>query len=476
MKKTNIFLLVLSGLLISSCNGLSFGDFSKSDVLSSSTKNDNSTVSNSNSTSNDKVSSVINDSNGYKRLNFTNTVQELDYVYGALPSIGKPKALVIPVEFPDVTASSKGYSIDLIDKAFNGESSEVEWESVNSFFKKSSYGKVDVDFDVMNSWYKTEKNSWYYQNYKSNTSYYVDPAELIIKEYLTANPHKLNFADYDTNGDQYIDAIYLIYTHDVDYNDSDSIWWAYQYYYMNEDYFNGVTPYYFMFAGYEFLTEDKAKCDTHTFIHETGHLFGLEDYYDYDENRGIRGGGLAGADIMDYTVGDHNPFSKMLLGWASNPILITTKSSVTIDLEAFQRNGDFVILANNFDESLGMYQEYFIVEYWTPDGLNEYDAGNMHYSVPGIRVLHVTANLEKTSDYTYFKYENSYSAQKLLILYPANGAVITSTTEASNDFLYRPEKNPTFTGARYNNRVKLGYTFTVNSLSENSANITFTKI
>ena len=166
MKKTNIFLLVLSGLLISSCNGLSFGDFSKSDVLSSSTKNDNSTVSNSNSTSNDKVSSVINDSNGYKRLNFTNTVQELDYVYGALPSIGKPKALVIPVEFPDVTASSKGYSIDLIDKAFNGESSEVEWESVNSFFKKSSYGKVDVDFDVMNSWYKTEKNSWYYQNYR----------------------------------------------------------------------------------------------------------------------------------------------------------------------------------------------------------------------------------------------------------------------------------------------------------------------
>ena len=123
-----------------------------------------------------------------------------------------------------------------------------------------------------------------------------------------------------------------------------------------------------------------------------------------------------------------------------------------------------------------MYQEYFIVEYWTPDGLNEYDAGNKHYNVPGIRVLHVTANLEKTSDYTYFKYENSYSAQKLLILYPANGAYITSTTEASNDFLYRPEKNPTFTGARYNNRVKLGYTFTVNSLSENSANITFTKI
>ena len=488
MKKSKYILIFLGAMLLSSCEGIinfsglfnSSSSVSNSGEYISSTESNNNTSTSSNNSnslvSSDKVSSVVNDPNGVKRLNFTNTVQELDYVYGALPSIGKPKALVIPVEFPDATASKKGCQISLIEKAFNGDSKDVEWETVNSFFKKSSYGKVDVEFDVMDSWYKTKNNSTYYQNYKSNTSYYVDPAEIIIKEYLTENPHKLNFANYDTNGDSYIDAIYVIYTKSVDYNDSNSMWWAYQYYYMNEDYFDGVTPYYFMFAGYEFLTENNAKCDTHTFIHETGHLFGLEDYYDYDENRGIKSGGLAGADIMDYTVGDHNPFSKMLLGWANNPLLVTTKSSVTIDLEAFQRNGDFVILANNFDESLSMYQEYFIVEYWTPDGLNEYDAGNYHYSTSGIRVLHVTANLQTSDGYTYFKYENSYAAQKLLTLHPANGANISSSTEASNDFLYTPSKYSTFSGARYNNRVKLGYTFTVNSLSKDYANITFTKI
>ena len=465
-----VLLLFLGAILLSSCEGFihltNLSNSSNNNISSSSTdgiENSNSSVS-------------VNDPNGMKRLNFTNTIQELDYVYGALPSIGRPKALVVPIEFPDATASSKGCQISLIEKAFNGSSKDVEWESVNSFFKKSSYGKVDVEFDVMNSWYRTKSNSTYYQNYKSNTSYYVDPAEIIIKEYLTNNPHNLDFSDYDTNGDTYIDAIYLIYTKIVNYNDSNSMWWAYQYYYMNEDYFDGVTPYYFMFAGYEFLTENKAKCDTHTFIHETGHLFGLEDYYDYDENKGIKGGGLAGADIMDYTVGDHNPFSKMLLGWANNPILITTKTSITIDLEAFQRNGDFVILANNFDESLGMYQEYFIVEYWTPDGLNDYDAGNYHYSKPGVRVLHVTANLETKDGYTYFKYENSYSTQKLLTLHPANGAYISTTTQASNDFLYIPEKTSTFLNARYNNRVKLDYSFKVNNLTKDYANITFTKI
>lgn len=466
MKKGKLFLLLLSTFLLASCDGIikfsSFSGSSKGSQVSLSSSN--------------KSDVISDDGKGYKRLSFDNTVQELDYVYGALPSLGKPKAIVVPVEFPDCTAASKRYSIDLIEKAFNGESKDVEWESVDSFFKKTSYGKVDVEFNVMTSWYKTQYNSSYYENYKSNKPYYVDPAELIIKEYLTANPHNLDLSDYDVNKDGYIDAIYMIYTHAVDYDSDDSIWWAYQYYYMEEEYFDNVTPYYFMFAGYEFLIEDGAKCDTHTFIHETGHLFGLEDYYDYDENTGIKNGGLAGADIMDYTVGDHNPFSKMLLGWANNPILITTQTSVTIDLEAFQKNGDFVILANSFDAAKGMYQEYFIVEYWTPDGLNAYDAGNYLYSEAGIRVLHVTADLETTSSYTYFKYENSYSPYKLLTLCPANNAYISSSTEASNDFLYRPTKVNTSLELRYNNRTKLNYSFTVNSLGADSANITFTKI
>lgn len=464
MKKRKILLTILGVLLMTSCNGLiQFG--------SQSSKN-----SSSQSKQTSGHSSLVEDKDGYRRLQINNTIQELDYVYGALPSLGKPKALVIPVEFPDCTAESKKYSIDKIETAFNGNSQDVEWESVNSFFKKSSYGKVDVDFDVMTSWFKTKNNSSYYENYKSNKPYYVDPAELIIKEYLTANPHKLKFSDYDTNKDGYIDAIYMIYTHTVDYNSDDSMWWAYQYYYMEEDYFDNVTPYYFMFAGYEFLLEDGEKHNTHTYIHESGHMFGLEDYYDYSESSGIKNGGLAGADIMDYTVGDHNPFSKLILGWANNPILITTQTSVTIDLEAFQRNGDFVILTNNWDEKLGMYQEYFIVEYLTVDGLNAYDAGRHFYSEAGIRVLHVSAELETNSDYTYFKYENSYSAQKLLTLCPANNAYITSTTEASNDFLYQPTKINTSNTLRYNDRTKLNYSFTVNSFTQDSANITFTKI
>ncbi len=489
MKKKNLIAILLGTFLLTACDGFGFNtssssnqkdssDYQSTNSVSSSVSNqkDSSTSESNNYQSTNSSSSSITDGNSYKKLDIKNTVQELEYVEGALPSIGNPKALVIPVEFPDCTAKSKGYSIELIDKAFNGESSEMEWESVNSYFKKSSYGKVDVQFDVMNSWFTTSKKSTYYASYKDPKGE-IDAAELIIKEYLTANPHNLKFSDYDTNNDGYIDSIYLIYTHDVDYNSSDTIWWAYQYYYINEDYFDNVTPYYYMFAGYEFMFEDDMECNTHTYIHESGHLFGLEDYYDYDSNQGTSNGGLAGADIMDYTVGDHNPFSKMLLGWAANPMLITTQDSVTINLEAFQKSGDFVILANNWDESKGMYQEYFIVEYWTPTGLNEYDStGDYLYSQAGVRVLHVTATLENNNGYDYFKYDNSYTNIKLITLVPANGRTITSSTTANNAFLYRPNSNATFSGARYNNRSKLGYEFTVNSLGDTYANITFTKI
>lgn len=483
MKRKNIIGMLLGIFLLTSCGNFTFVTSSSNQTSSniSGTNSNHSTTDNSTNSSTNSISTSTTGDNEkledkYKRLDIKNTIQELDYVSGALPSKGNPRALVIPVEFPDCTAESKGYSIDLIEKAFNGDSLEMEWESVNSFFKKSSYGKVDVQFDVMDSWFTTSKQSTYYSTYK-DPSGVIDPAEVIIKEYLTANPHNLDFSDYDTNGDSYIDSIYVIYTHEVDYNSNNTIWWAYQYYYMSEDYFNDVTPYYYVFAGYDFLLEDNMECNTHTYIHESGHLFGLEDYYDYDSKSGIASGGLAGADIMDYTVGDHNPFSKMLLGWAANPILITTQNSVTIDLEAFQENGDFVILANNWNESDGMYQEYFIVEYWTPTGLNEYDSsGDYLYSQAGIRVLHVTANLANTNGYDYFKYDNSYSNTKLITLVPANNGYITSSTIASNAFLYRPSTNPTFSGARYNDRTKLGYEFTVNSLGDTHANITFTKI
>jgi len=469
MKKT-IFTLVLI-LMLSSCNLFTFGS-SKSDV----NQHSNSTSSRNNISEKESTSSSLNNEDlGYKKLSFDKNIQDLEYVAGALPSKGSPRALVIPIDFSDCSAESKGYSIEKIDKAFNGNENDTGWESVNSYYYKSSYGKVDVQFDVMDSWFRAKNTSSYYENYKSPDGY-TDPAEILIKEFLQANDKKMDFSIYDTNKDGYMDAIYVIYSHSIDRVNVETIWWAYQYYYFAEDYYDKVSPYYYMFAGYDFLFDDNILNNAHTYIHESGHVFGLEDYYDYDDYVGANKGGLAGADMMDFTVGDHNPFSKMLLGWVS-PNLITTKTSVTIDLEAFQENGEFIILANEWDDSKGMYQEYFIVEYWTPTGLNEFDSkGEYLYSAPGIRVIHINAELDyNTYNQYYFKYNNTDTKYKMIELVPANGAIITNSSSASNAFLYTPTKYKTFSGAKYSDGTSLNYSFVVNFLSSTHANITFTK-
>ena len=50
---------------------------------------------------------------------------------------------------------------------------------------------------------------------------------------------------------------------------------------------------------------------------------------------------------------------------------MVTSESITLKLEDFSKNGDTIIIANNFDESLGVYQEYYIIVYYTNNSLNK---------------------------------------------------------------------------------------------------------
>jgi hypothetical protein len=71
--------------------------------------------------------------------------------------------------------------------------------------------------------------------------------------------------------------------------------------------------------------------------------------------------------------------------------LVVAQSSVTLTLEAFAKNGDTIIIANNWDSDLGAYQEYYIVMYYTASGLNDND--NAFFEEDGILVYHVNASL-----------------------------------------------------------------------------------
>ena len=271
-----------------------------------------------------------------------------------LPSTGNIDCLVVPVQFSDTQAITSA-DLEKLNKAFNGTAADTGWQSVSSYYALSSYNKLNLNYDIWGVNIGTSGNvftashdSTYYNNYNQTVdvgdyTYTQYGDEVILLEVLEWLEGQIDLTKYDTNNDGCIDAVYLIYSADVDYQSDSSIYWAYVTWYSGNRQFDGKDAYCYLFAGFDFMDEDADRADgteysgtieglninASTYIHETGHLMGLDDYYDYDMTVGS-GEGLGGADMMDYTVGDHGVYSKIMLGWIT-PTVVTESKTFTIE-------------------------------------------------------------------------------------------------------------------------------------------------
>jgi len=396
-------------------------------------------------------------------------------IYGltrGLPSTGNPKVLVIPVSFSDYTADKD--MVENLKQAFFGDALTTKWESLRSYYLKSSYNKLDITGEVLPV-FETNKKSSYYESMQ-NGDYEI------IKAALTYYDSMINYDDFDSDKDGYIDAIYLVYTCPINYVDSDSMYWAYTYEYSTDEIelYDNVEADFYLFAGYDFLFETpqsgaSLKYNLETFIHETGHLLGLDDYYDYDTSTGPAGG-AGGGDMMDNNVGDHNAFTKAILGWI-NP-LVMDGDKATITLNSFEASGDAIIIAKNYEGSL--FTEYFIIDFYTPTGLNEMEKGNSGlFSTVGIRIYHIDATLQDASSawsvWDIYKYNNANTSHKLISLVEADGnSDITKGDEygsyAENSDLFK--ENSVWKTATWYDGTSAGFTLTVDEITGSAATIT----
>ncbi len=315
-----------------------------------------------------------------------NIYKDIYYDFHYLPSTGKQKILVIPVEFSDYPASSlKGGergSLKYIENAFFGKKDSTFFESVASYYNKSSYGHLILEGKVSN-WFKLNKTV---EEVKKSTSDQIKSKSVLIE---AINWYKSTYDDienFDQNKDGYIDAVYLIYSAPQRYNDD--FLWAHTYFNRTKE--SGIQAFNYSWASYNFMFYTTEKPETHVYIHETGHLLGLKDYYSSDEN------GYAPTcyfDMMDTNIGDHNAFSKMLLNWTT-PYVITDECSITIN--SFTESGDCIIIPNNHWNGSAM-EEYLLLEYYTPTNLHKEDVTNgwqyRNLNSAGIRVYHVDARI-----------------------------------------------------------------------------------
>ena len=123
---------------------------------------------------------------------------------------------------------------------------------------------------------------------------------------------------YDKDGDGFVDNCVFVYSNTYS-RTSTSTFWAWCSASMTETNVNKPTINNYMWVSYEFSNDkyddnyNSNKPETHTFIHETGHMLGLDDYYCYDDENSWNCAGEL--DMQSYNVGDHNAYSKMALGW-----------------------------------------------------------------------------------------------------------------------------------------------------------------
>ena len=332
------------------------------------------------------------------------------YQLDGTPLSGSSKLLVVPIWFTDsdtyISNDKKETVRQDIQKAYFGTDSDVGWKSVKTYYKELSQNKLNLTGEVT-SWYECGQSSNQYWSEDQGAQNTISLVKTVVNQYKSA--HSSSMSDYDTDQNGYIDGVVLIYGA-PDYgalkNNNASNLWAYCFWTQQD---RGTpsnpVPNAFFWASYDFLYKpgqmgvygsgDTNHCnlDTHTFIHEMGHMLGLEDYYDYS-GQYIPSGGFS---MQDYNVGSHDPYSVMAFGWASPMI---PKESCTLKLRSFQETHDLILLAASPSKVVSPFDEYLLLELYTPSGLNSFDTNYAYLGQyptgpksPGIRLWHVDGRL-----------------------------------------------------------------------------------
>jgi len=463
-----------------------------------------------------------NSGEGYcKYSNFSYNIQDIKTTIDCKPmkSVGQPNLLVVPVELKNTKNKWTKEMLGRIEQAFFADSSNTNvWESVSSYYKKSSYGKLEITgsvTDVLTSSYTVDD-----AKKKNGDSYDIDTK--LCEEFCNKSKFYNARKSGDSDADGYIDGICFIYSEPFEIAD-DTPFWAWTYWTNYAPNYNFPVIKSYMWASYSFVNDcnyleyasSKLNIDAHTYIHETGHLLGLDDYYCYDDIKFDPSGKL---EMQSYNIGDQNIFSKFALGWAE-PYYVKTTSSVTLTLRTSAFYGDAILINDTWNKS--SMDEYLLIEYYSPFGNNYHDANysylpngkaaNKMYTVSGFRIYHVDARMlqvtKSSTGKNVFSFTDTFNASNYYVIGASNSPSRSYFTQqlarenfkelhlleaggsntfkngnsATNETLFKngnsfvPSDIFFENGTKFNDNTEIGYTISVNSCFDNYGTITITK-
>ncbi|HEX2747700.1 MAG TPA: M6 family metalloprotease domain-containing protein, partial [Verrucomicrobiales bacterium] len=325
-------------------------------------------------------------------------------VWRGMPTTGTNKVLCLLVEFQDLVHNPANTQASIHNALFgSGNPANAPYESLQSYYKRASYNKLTLTGNTL-GWYRTA----YPRSAVAQT-----PAgrENLIKEvinFYAGQGH--DFSQYDNDGDGDVDLVYVVYAGaDTGWG---NFWWAYQTGWQDSNFRAGgkrLAKYVFQFQNYNIADPFTPR----VIIHETGHALGLPDYYDYEPAAGPQGG-VGRLDMMDGNQGDHNCFSKWVLGWLTPTVV--SSGSQTIALRSSGTSEDCVLIMPGASTGTnGQFSEYFMVQNRTKAGND--DAPD--WPGTGLTIWHIDSKLDNAGQ--DYEFDNSYTAHKLIRLMEADG-------------------------------------------------------
>ena len=348
------------------------------------------------------------------------------------PHVGNPKALVIMVDFKDQKFI---YTKDDVNKLLNGTEYDTSngyhgYGSAAQYFNDCSNGKFRPKFDIVGPYHLSKSYTAYGQG--------DDDIASLIKDVCTVANNDVDFAQYDSDNDGYVDLVYIIYAgYSAQWGESknpNAIWpksgtGNYGTYDGKQVQRYGVNN---ELAFYPDVWKDM-KVDQATFkpylsgigvfLHEMSHTMGLPDFYptvNWTDITKYDNQSMEEWDLMDGGENTFNGFyptpytawERELMGWTEKMDTLKNPANVTLTPLA---NGGKGLRVMNDNDATG--NEYYILESITNKG--------WYAKMPGTGMLVTHINYDASS-FANFNGPNNTAGKPRITVIPANGTIYSS--------------------------------------------------
>lgn len=383
------------------------------------------------------------------------------------PHTGSPKTLVILTQFQDVTFKSTD-PVATFNHYFNGKIGEEEpaatkeayttdeehqfYGGARQYFSDMSQGQFTPEFDIVGP-VTLSKNSAYYgaNDNSGNDKNFTQ----MISEACQLVDDKVNFADYDSDGDGYVDLVYIIYagySESISGNSDDCLWpkSGTNIFYQTSNTSNQSTntryPSNVLYLDGKQLcryginnelneTPNDEYADKYflngigLFCHEFSHTMGIPDLYPTNDltndNQSPEYWSLM--DMGEYTENGYrptpfSPWEKSIMGW-SEPTLLSSTESQQIKLEPYGSSNISYKIENGNEAG-----EYLLLENIQNEGWFK--------GLPGYGLLVWRIDYADKSSVSLSDSPNNKARKPRVMVVPADGLVISSTNQSHTTLEY----------------------------------------